>query len=61
MIIVVEGADKTGKTTLAKDLADHLGWEYKHFGPPGPDPALDYVTFLRDLKTPVVCDRFFLG
>lgn len=34
MITIIEGADGTGKTTLAKSIADATGAEYWHAGPP---------------------------
>lgn len=61
MILVIEGADKTGKTKLARYMADRLNWKYVHFGPPGQDPAREYANYLLSLREPVVCDRFFVG
>lgn len=34
MITIVEGADATGKTTLAKRIAELTGATYRHAGPP---------------------------
>lgn len=31
MIIVIEGIDGSGKTTLAKYMAHRLGWQYRHY------------------------------
>lgn len=61
MLIVIEGPDKTGKTTLAKAIAEQLGYEYKHFSAPKGSPADEYIDFLLKLKRPTVCDRFHLG
>jgi hypothetical protein len=61
MLIVIEGADKTGKTTLAKAVAKQLGYEYVHFSAPKGPPADEYIDFLLALKKPTVCDRFHLG
>lgn len=61
MLIIIEGADKTGKTTLAQEISKRLGYKYVHFGVPGPSPADEYAKFLIDLKEPTVCDRFFYG
>jgi thymidylate kinase len=58
MLIVIEGPDKTGKTTLAKAIAEQLGYEYKHFSAPKGSPADEYIDFLLSLKRPTVCDRF---
>lgn len=61
MLIVIEGPDKTGKTTLAKAIERELGYEYKHFSAPKGSPADEYIDFLLALKRPTVCDRFHLG
>lgn len=61
MLIVIEGPDKTGKTTLAKAIAEQLGYEYVHFSAPKGSPADEYIDFLLKLKRPTVCDRFHLG
>jgi thymidylate kinase len=61
MLIIIEGPDKSGKTTLAQAIERTFGYEYVHFGIPGPDPASEYVKFLLDLKKPTVTDRFYLG
>lgn len=61
MLIVIEGPDKTGKTTLAKAIAKKLGYEYVHFSAPKGSPADEYIDFLLKLKKPTVCDRFHLG
>lgn len=61
MLIIIEGADKTGKTTLAKAISKEFGYEYKHFGAPKGSPADEYMDFLLKLDKPTVCDRFHLG
>jgi len=61
MLIIIEGPDKSGKTTLARAIEKKFGYKYEHFGPPGPDPAGEYARFLINLKEPTVCDRFYLG
>src|ERR1700675_809922 len=61
MLAVIEGADKTGKTTLAKAIAKQLGYKYIHFSAPKGPPADEYIDFLLALKRPTVCDRFHLG
>lgn len=61
MLIIIEGADKTGKTTLAKAIAARFNYQYHHFGPPKGRPADEYIDFLLNLKKPTVCDRFHLG
>lgn len=62
MLIVIEGVDKAGKSTLANKLSELLSWPVVHFGKPGPDPALEYIKFLQDLGTKnIICDRFYAG
>lgn len=61
MIIIIEGADRTGKTRLATEICKAFKYDYKHFGVPGPKPADEYLDFLLNLKTPTVCDRFYVG
>lgn len=61
MFICIEGADKTGKSTLAQELAKAYNLKYVHFGKPSSDPAKDYINFLKNLKEPTVCDRFYVG
>lgn len=62
VLTVLEGPDKSGKTTVAKALAKAHGLDYVHFGPPREaDPAAAYVKFLINLKRPTVCDRFFVS
>lgn len=60
MLVVIEGVDKAGKSTLADRLKRELEWPIVHFGKPGPDPALEYITFLKD-DTHIICDRFYVG
>lgn len=64
MLIVIEGPDGSGKTTLAKQLAERFGLTYHHEGPPPKDiPALEhYGAVLENLRQEkVVFDRFALG
>ena len=64
MIIVLEGADHTGKSTLAAELVK-LGFRYTHFGPPKPGENLfeRYTRALDQVKRgeDVVFDRLHLG
>lgn len=61
MLVVVDGPDKSGKTTLVKEIAERFGYDFVHFGVPGPDPAREYADFLLNLKKPTICDRFLYG
>jgi hypothetical protein len=68
-LVVIEGPDGGGKSTLAKAIQDRYGFGYRHEGPPpkGADPLLYYQARLFDamleaLRTKgVVLDRFALG
>lgn len=65
MLIILEGADGTGKTTLAGQLEDRIGAKILHRGPPGQDVITEYA---RDIQwyrpgqgVHVICDRWHLG
>lgn len=64
-VVILEGPDGGGKTTLAKKLVE-AGFEYKHEGPPPPgvDLLAHYLRILYDSlmsKRNVVHDRLWLG
>lgn len=64
--VIVEGADGTGKTTLADQLAIAFGAEYEHVGPPRKDMTpfaehVEYAFVLAEEYGRVVFDRFHLG
>lgn len=40
-IVIVIGADRTGKSTLTNEFIKH-GWEYIHFDPPKKSPYIEY-------------------
>lgn len=67
MIVIIEGPDGAGKTSLAKDLAIFYGLEYHHEGPPplGCNVLLHYGAQLQRARERggrgVVFDRFALG
>ena len=69
-MIIIEGSDQTGKTTLARKLSERIAlqlhgddksWEriYRHMGRPPDD--FDHVSGYVDQVGPVVWDRFHLG
>lgn len=64
--VIVEGADGSGKTTLAEQLAERFGAEYEHVGPPRTDMTpfaehIEYAFVLAKEYGQVVFDRFHLG
>lgn len=59
-MIVIEGPDLVGKTTLAKKLRDELMGDYFHFGPLPDD--FDFVHgYAQFVKANRVMDRFHLS
>ena len=65
MICILEGPDGGGKTTLAKHLQEHHGFQYVHTGPPESDKVLEaYGKTLYDAsRAPrdTVIDRLHVG
>jgi len=61
MFIIIEGADKTGKTTLANAIVKKFGSKYVHFGKPTKYPATEYAEYALSTNGNVVLDRFYLG
>jgi hypothetical protein len=61
MFIIIEGADKTGKTTLANAIVKKFGCKYVHFGKPKKRAATEYAEYLLSTNENQVCDRFHLG
>jgi hypothetical protein len=65
-VVILEGPDGCGKTTLAAHLVEQFGFEYRHEGPPPLD--CDRLHYYGNLlleahkgTKPVVFDRFHLG
>jgi thymidylate synthase len=61
-VIVIEGCDKTGKSSTAQMLAGILGWKIVASGPPRTDdPAAEYLAVLDEHHDGLILDRFHLG
>lgn len=63
MLIVLEGVDKVGKSTLSKKLATMFNAVWFHFSKPNQDPYVHFkppINIANDGDN-VVCDRFVLG
>lgn len=60
-MIIVEGPDKCGKTSLAQALSFALGWPALHFSQPKGDAIGEYRAALEDNPRPFIADRFHLG
>lgn len=61
MFIIIEGADKTGKTTLSNAIIKKFGSEYVHFGKPKKHPATEYAEYALANNGNLCLDRFYLG
>lgn len=65
MLVVVEGVDRTGKTTLCERLQLTYGGEILHFGAPRTDALDAYLTPIRDYRPGgglnLYLDRHYLG
>jgi thymidylate kinase len=61
MFIIIEGADKTGKTTLSNAIRERFHSEYVHFGKPKKHPATEYAEYALSNDGNLVLDRFYLG
>lgn len=61
-MIILCGADKCGKTTLAMQLVSKLlpGWAYRHFGVPPVDPYSYFGWFTHYSRSRVVVDRLHM-
>lgn len=63
MIWVLEGCDKTGKSSIAAELAKKLKCGIRAFGPPEGDPLEEYSSAIDSVRTEpnFVFDRFLVG
>jgi hypothetical protein len=60
-MIVLEGVDKSGKTTLFTEIFKKRNVIPHHFGIPKGDPTFDYQRLMEESITPLLLDRFFYG
>lgn len=63
-LLIVDGADATGKTTLAHAIVEQGDLRYEHRGPPESDPFDEYETSLlgfRPREDAVIFDRYHVG
>lgn len=60
--IIIEGVDKTGKSTLARHLSEQLGMPIKKFSAPeeDKDPTPEYMFFLATAE-PHIVDRCYMS
>lgn len=60
-ILIVEGADATGKTTFCKRYASIYGARYLHAEAPEHNDWLDEYVLPLLHDQPIICDRWHLG
>lgn len=60
-MIILEGVDKAGKTTLARRLSDMYGIPIDKCGIPKGNPIPGYIQAIKDMSAPVIWDRFIYG
>lgn len=61
-ILIIEGADGTGKTRYARMLCRERGAKYLHKNKPkAPNWFDEYVAPLQLLEQPIICDRWHVG
>jgi len=61
-ILIIEGADGTGKTRYARMLCREQGAKYLHKNKPKATNWFDeYVAPLQLLEQPIICDRWHVG
>lgn len=62
MLIIVEGCDSTGKTTLVENIAHRLKFKHQSFTVPKKPPFEDYMNFMCSIgDTNYVTDRFIVS
>lgn len=63
-IIILEGENKTGKTTLANYFVDKYKFKVLKCSQPSGDPYIEYMEIIKKLgrmNKKIVVDRFYLG
>jgi thymidylate kinase len=62
LVVWIEGTDNTGKTTLAKRLAEEFNLDYTHCAKPKTDnPFNEYADMIDSIREDSVFDRGYLG
>lgn len=61
VFIILEGIDKSGKSTLARYLSKELNIPIYKFSQPKEDPYNEYYQFLIKTNKSHILDRFYLG
>jgi adenylate kinase family enzyme len=62
MLIIIEGPDNTGKSTLARHLQEVFSLDYIHCSKPKTDnPFNEYMEMFSNIRVPTVIDRAHLG
>lgn len=64
-LVLIEGCDKCGKSTLARELYGRYGVPIVKFSQPKGDPFVEYMEFLQKhgqkRRGHAILDRFYLG
>lgn len=60
-LVILEGENKTGKTTLATKLVNDFDFKYIKCSQPKGDPYIEYQKILKKIKGNTVIDRFLYG
>lgn len=64
MIIIIEGENKCGKSTLAREIMSNFKFNYLKFSQPKKDPFIEYMEaleYIEKLDGDWIFDRFYLG
>ena len=61
MLIVIEGLDRTGKSTLGHQLSNAFKLEYRHFDKPQAHPLDEYLRPIEEAPVRAVFDRYHVG